>query len=307
MDLEKLSAEKKPTKTWIGRGLFLLLLIIITLYVLVWTGNMRCGKVPFMCEVYWGTQTVITGRTQPSILVISDPSDIEALGDAEFLVSLLNERKISDVRAQYANINYLSASQLEFVSLIIVTNARKISTTNLLTFITYVNQGGRLIWIGDAGTEKTEYDEYYENPITGKINGWERVTEDNMLIRFNGFLGVDYITRFCNIKSCSENTSTGKLVADTDHRLTKGISPNLLVYDDYAIVKLIEPNDTPLKIDFGSGLIDDNSKNYGDVFPAIITSNSNRVAYYAIPPEYLNKREERYQLIIENLVHGMLR
>ncbi len=305
MDLEKLGAQKSPPKVWAGRTIFLVVLVVITLYVLIWTGNMRCSKAPFMCDIYWGSQTIITGRTQPSILVLSGET---GLGDSELLVDLLNDRSISNVRAQFGNINYLSSDQLKNVSLIIVTQAKEISTTNLQTFITYVNQGGRLIWIGDAGTEKTEHDSYHENPVTGNTNGWERLIDEETLLRFNAFLGVDYVANFCDIKDCVGETSKGKLVADTDNRLTRGLKPNLLVYDDYSIVKLLEPNPTPLKIDFGSGLIDNNSKNHGDIFPAIVTSNSNRVAYYAIPPEYLNKREnEKYQLIVENMVEGMLK
>ncbi len=308
MDLEKLGAQKKSSKVWIGRGVFLLFLLIVTLYVLIWTGNMRCSNAPFMCEIYWGTQTIVTGRTQPSILILSDPAENSGLGNAEVLLSLLNDRTISNVRAQSANINYLSSDQLKNVSLIIVTEAKTISTTNLLTFMTYVNQGGRLIWIGDAGTQKTEYDQEYTNPVTGITKAWERVTEDEMLIRFNAFLGVDYVGNFCDMKDCSPQVSNGKLVADSDHRLTRGLKPNLMVYEDYSIVRLTEPNPTPLKVDFGSSMIDNNAKNHGQIFPVIITSNSNRVAYYAIPPEYLNLREgERYQLIIENLIEGMLR
>jgi hypothetical protein len=308
MDLEKLGAQKKSSKAWIGRGLFLLLLLIVTLYVLIWTGNMRCSSVPFMCNIYWGAQSIVTGRTQPSILVLSDPSENSGLGDAELLIDLLNDRSINNVRAQYANINYLNSDQLNHISLIIVTGAKKISTTNLLTFMTYVNQGGRLIWIGDAGTELTQHDKPFENPTTGITKAWERVTEDEILIRFNAFLGVDYVGNFCDLKDCSSNVSNGKLISDSDHRMTRGLKQNLLVYEDYSIVRQTEPNPTPLKIDFGSSLIDNNSKNHGQIFPAIVTSNSNRVAYYAIPPEYLNKKEgERYQLIIENLVEGMLK
>ncbi len=308
MDLEKLGAKKKSSKAWLGRIIFLVILLIITMYALIWTGNMRCSSAPFMCDIYWGTQTIITGRNQPSILILTDPAENSGLGDGDHLLSLLNDRTISDVRAQQANINYLSSDQLTNISLIIVTSARKISTTNLQTFITYVNQGGRLIWIGDAGLEKTDQDEYYVHPETGQRSGWERVVDEKTLIRFNAFLGVDYLGRFCEIKSCSQDISNGKLIADTDHRLTRGLRPNLLVYEDYAVVRLLAPNPTPLKIDFGSNLIDEKNKGYGDIFPAIVTSNSNRVAYYAIPPEYLNIRDgEKYQLIVENLVQGMLR
>ena len=83
----------------------------------------------------------------------------------------------------------------------------------------------------------------------------------------------------------------------------------LPIYDNYTIIKQTEPNPVPLKIEYGSNLFDEDKNSYGKVFDAIVTSNSNLVAYYAIPPEYLaeDDDEEKYYSIIWNMFDGMVR
>jgi hypothetical protein len=297
---------EKNNKIWIGRIIFLIIILLIALFMFTWSGTIRCSKIPGWCEMYWGVQTIITGRQQPSILILSDPSG-KGMGNPERLRELLANREIAGYHANLGNINYLSADQLSGVSLIIVEHARQISTNTLITLMNYVTQGGRLIWIGDSGLEKAPEDTYFENPLTKEYTGWQRVDDENNWIRFDTYIGVKYITNFCDLKNCSSNNRSGKLIASTSHPLVRGLKQNLLIYDDYSIVKLIEPNPTPLKVDFGSNLIDNDGKNYGDIFPLIVTSHSNKVVYYAIPPEMLAEEEdeEKYYLIIENMVSGM--
>jgi hypothetical protein len=69
---------------------------------------------------------------------------------------------------------------------------------------------------------------------------------------------------------------------------------------------------TPLKLDFGSTHFDSEKISYGNeegIFPLIILSNSNKVAYYAMPPEYLIEEndKEKYFSIIENMIYGMVK
>ena len=68
---------------------------------------------------------------------------------------------------------------------------------------------------------------------------------------------------------------------------------------------------TPLKLDYGSRLYKDSNVSYGSegVFPLIILSNSNRVAYYAMPPEYLIQEsdKDKYYSIVENMLYGLLK
>ena len=148
------------------------------------------------------------------------------------------------------------------------------------------------------------------------------------MIRFDEFLGVSYVDTFCNVKDCKEKTykineydnksiiisypdySNGNLIPSPDHPLVYALKSTLPIRDNFAIVEVIGNNAVPLKIDYGSKLFKDTNTSVGggDVFPAIVTSNSNKVAYYAIPPEYLSEDEDedKYFSIIENMIDGMI-
>jgi len=304
--------QKQSEYKWLVRLIFLIVIIMISLFVFIWTGTIRCRTIPGGCEIYWGIMTIITGRNQPSVLILSDPTDKDGLGDPELLRRLLADKKGLAIHPYVADIRFLNSEQLKNVSLVIVEKARKISTMQLLTLQNYSSQGGRIVWIGDAGVVPYEKDTLYSGPgIKDANNGWVRVTDENIIIFFNKFLGVNYVTNFCNVRpDCTKKTFTGKLVNTSQkHPLTYGLRQNLPIYDNYSIVTLTEPNPAPLMIEYGSNLFDEDKKSYGDVFYAIVVSNSNLVAYYAIPPEYLAEDEdkEKYYSIIENMFDGMVR
>jgi hypothetical protein len=306
--------EKKPSEyKWLVRIVFLLIIVVIALFVFIWTGTIRCRTIPGGCNIYWGILTIITGRQQPSVLILYDPTDQKGLGNPELLKDLLSDRKGVAVHPSLTDIRFLNSEQLKNVSLIIVERARKISTLQLLTIRNYIAQGGRVVWIGDAGIEinPDKGDMLYTGIENDKNNGWVRLTDANVIIFFNRTLGVNYISTFCDIRDCAVGDKyTGKLVPSSQtHPLVYGLKPNLPIYDNYAIINLVEPNPVPLKIDFGASLHDQNNHSYGDIFDAIVTSNSNRVAYYAIPPEYLAEErdgENKYLSIIYNMFDGMV-
>jgi len=298
-------------KKWTGRIIFLIVIILITIYILIWSGTIRCRVIPGGCNIYWGIQTLVTGKNQPSVLILYDPTDSDAMGDPELLKDVLSDRKLIGATVNLGNINYLSPDQLKNTSLVIVDKARKVSTLQLLTFIDYVGQGGRLVWIGDSGTIKGQGDQYFDSnsEIYPYNNGWVRVTENNTLLKFNEFIGVNYVTNFCDLKECGPKVITGKLVSHGNSPLIFGLNPNLQIYDNYSIVKTIDSRSpVPLKIDYSTNLFDNNQKSYGSVFPAIVTTNSNRVAYYAIPPEYLVEEDDKQKFIsiISNMFDGMV-
>jgi len=305
--------EKKPANNkWLVRLIFLLVVIIIVIFIFIWTGTIRCRSIPGACEVYWGVMTIVTGRNQPSVLILHDPTDDEGLGNPELLKQLLSDKKGIAIHPTIADIRYLNPEQLKNVSLVIVEKAKKISTIQLLTFQNYASQGGRIVWIGDAGTVPYEGDNlFYQEGSVDSNNPWVRVTDENIIIYFNKFLGVNYVTNFCNVRNCTKDVYSGKLVVSDTHPLTYGIRSGLQIYDDYSIVKKTEPNPTPLMIEYGANLFDetDKTKNYGKVFEGIVTSNSNLIAYYAIPPEYLaeDDDEEKYYSFVWNMFDGMVR
>lgn len=302
--------QKQSEYKWLVRLIFLFVIIVMSIFVFIWTGTIRCRTIPGSCEIYWGVMSLVTGKNQPSVLILHDFSDNKGLGNPELLKNLLADKKGTAIHPSIADIRYLNSEQLKNTSLVIVEKARKISTLQLLTIQNYVSQGGRVVWIGDAGIEPYEEDKLYINQDTN--NGWVRLTDENIIIYFNKFIGVNYVNNFCNVKDCSktENTYTGKLVVVSDaHPLTYGIRTNLPIYDNYAFVKQTEPNPVPLKIEYGANLFDEDKTNYGKVFDAIVTSNSNLVAYYAIPPEYLAEDEdvEKYYSLIWNMFDGMVK
>lgn len=330
-----MSPKRKKLLTKI---LIIIVILFIALYLFTWTGNIRCSKVPGLCGIYWGSQSLITGKSQPSVLIVYDPYDVDGLGNPYLLKKTLEDNKRVGVHPAIENINYLSPEKLNGYSLVIVEKAKQISTKNLETFMNYVSKGGRLIWIGDAGTEisKNEDKLLTTGDIEGTydsniIGGWARLNNDNYMIRFDEFLEVRYITTYCQIKECIEkeykvpgyNNQTiiikypdhinGKLVPSSKHPLVYALKDYLPTKDDFAIVELLRPVVTPLKLDFGSNLYNniDKDVSFGQngVFPLIVVSNSNRVVYYALPPEYLIEEDDEtgYFSIIENIISGMLK
>lgn len=311
----------------------IILLIIIMLYLMVWAGTIRCRSVPGMCSLYWGTQTLITGKQQPSIVLVYNPNDVDGLGNPYLLERTIRDNKRIGMNIRLENINYISEEKLRGDALVIVTRSRKISTPKLEMFINYVSRGGRLIWIGDAGVElETNTDSYLtigdiEGSFdTNTVNGWARLNSDNYMIRFDDFLGVSYIKNYCDVKDCSTEifklnglqmdfkrpvANNGVLIPSSDHRIVYGLRSHLEVKDNFAIVETLRPITTPLKLDYGSRLYKDEEIYYGSdgVFPLIVLSNSNRVAYYALPPEYLIEEDDeaKYFSILENMLDGMLR
>jgi len=312
-----------------------IIMIIILLYLLVWAGTVRCKSIPGMCSIYWGTQTLITGKQQPSILIVYNPSDIDGLGNPYLLEKTIRDNKIIGMNVRLENINYLSEEKLKNEAMVIVTKSRKISTPKLEMFINYVSSGGRLIWVGDAGIEKETNQDVFatKGDIEGSfdsniISGWARLDSENYILRFDNFLGVNYLNNYCQVKDCQSKiykvangielnykqptTNNGVLIPSSEHRMVYGLRSYLEVKDDFAIVQTLKPMTTPLKLDFGSTLFDSDKISYGNeegIFPLIILSNSNKVAYYAMPPEYLIEEndKEKYFSIIENMIYGMVK
>ena len=146
--------KKQSEYKWLVRILFLLVIIIEALFVFIWTGTMRCRSIPGGCNIYWSVMTLVTGKQQPSVLILYDPTDQKGLGNPELLKDLLTDRKGVAIHPTLADIRYLNSEQLKNVSLVIVEKSRKISTLQLMTMLNYISQGGRLVWIGDAGVDQ---------------------------------------------------------------------------------------------------------------------------------------------------------
>ncbi len=297
--------------------IILIVMLSALLYLLTWTNVIRCRTLPGLCDVYWA----INRGGQPHILIVGGN---EGLGDPELLKTALADPNYIHVQSQIQDISTVNLGNLKKYDLVIVEKSRKISTAKLKAFIDYVNEGGRLVWTGDAGTELAEGDSYlYKDERTeGEnheiIGPWARRDGDKQ-INFDQLISVQYLANYCMIKRCTSSTPwQGILVTDPErqHPLVYGIKQGLSMRGDFAIVKELGDSVSMrvLSLDWQSNIIGIDNKNYtteatdtntkaydpktGDynkyipttdyekIIPIIVTSGyGERVAYYAIPPE----------------------
>lgn len=315
--------------------IMLVVLIFALWFALVWTNIIPCSFVPGGCDIYWGVLRWDNGM-QPKVLIVYNEEDRAGLGSPQILRDVMSDPGILNVRPRLMPLEQVTIGNLRMYDLIIVTQARQISTGKLKVFMEYANTGGRLVWTGDAGTELGEEDEYlYEHErescetgaaITGDEEGeiispWAR-KESGKCINFDQFLGVTYIGKYCEKKGCENNfPETGIFSApDREQRLVYGITPGLTAYGDFAIVELKSGAVNPtiiLNLDYKSNFVSKEGKNYGRYFPIIVQSGfGGKVIYYSIPPEMLASKNMppaqgtdnwAYTLFVEQMYMGILK
>ncbi|MFW5902478.1 MAG: hypothetical protein ACOCTT_01175 [archaeon] len=126
----------------------IILLVLILLITMIKFGYMRCDTVPGMCGVYYG----IFG--EPKIAIIEGEG---AIGNPQLLQeAIIQEKGMFPVIIPIGNVQ--TAGMLEQYDVVIVEGPKEISTNSMRAFARYVQQGGKLIWVGDAGTELGKYD-----------------------------------------------------------------------------------------------------------------------------------------------------
>jgi hypothetical protein len=255
----------------------------------------------------------------------------EGLGDPEKLrLYLQDPRYVAANAVDVQHIDRVSLGNLKKYELVIVEKARRLSAEHLQMFEDYViKNGGRLVWIGDAGVERYPDElEGLTDQNTGKViynNAWARVKEDPdnaanyIVVSFDEFLGLRYVDNYCKQVSCADtNFVVGTLESEPtgEHPLIYGTSPvlNMRISKsrDFAVVKQISnsPNtDIVLTLNFG-GNIKGKDKDLGKTVPMIAASSigapgAERVAYYAYPPEWLLE-DNKYFYYLKNLYYGML-
>ncbi len=303
----------------------LLVLVFVLLFVLTWTGTMRCSVIPGWCDAYYG----IMGR--PKVAVVFGES---GLGSPELLQQKMANPRSLGVRPTLLNIEYVNAGNLKEYDLVIVEKCKKMSTEKVKMFIDYANFGGKLVWTGDAGTELVDSKNFlHEDEISVDSNAehkiigpWARKLE-NKAVRLDKLLGVEYIGNYCALRQCREEgeNCVGLLnPVSTDNRLVYGFGSGnqfcITKGEDFAIVKPLNTGTSTIvmTIDFLSNFVV-NGENYGNNLPLIITNSKSRlfglrmgqnVAYYALPPEYFLNEEispqHRYTSLLENMYLAMV-
>ena len=321
------------------RAIILIALIFVLLFLLTYTGVMKCSQLPLAgpawCDVYWEIKTLATGS--PRVLIVYGDSGLgnpTGFGNGS-LEELLAEPTVLGVYSDTIHIDRVNFGNLRNYDLVIVEKAKQIETKQLRAFIDFamLPTGGTLIWTGDAGTELGPKDNYLyttdKDPgaDTNSIIGpWARREGDEM-ISFDELLGVRPVdrerVRFCELVTCLENQAifAGKLETEPsgNHPLIRGISRTLPLYffeeQDFAVVETLSGSVTTevLSLDLGSDL--NASNNWLDrSLPLIVTSGiGERVIYYAMPPEYYanpklaTAGKQPYLLPVENLYYGTLK
>ena len=234
---------------------------------------------------------------------------------------------VGAIAVDMQNVERISMGNLKKYKLVIVEKARVLSAEQLQMFEDYViKNGGRLIWIGDAGVERPANEiENLMDTNSGKTlanNPWIRIIETDeeyKIISFDEFLGLRYIDNYCNEIECnadlfsvgtleSEPTGTHPLIFGTASILNFKIRKD----HDFGVVKQIpnSPNSNiVLNLNFGGNIIG-KENTLGKSVPLIATSNigasgAERVAYYAYPPEWMYE-DNNYFYYLKNMYYGML-
>jgi hypothetical protein len=277
----------------------------------------KCNVVPGWCDAYW---MAVRGGPPRVAIVYGD----DGIGNPELLRNALADPHYVGINATLMHLNMVQLGNLQDYDLVIVEKARRMSTAKLRIFVDYVNQGGRLVWTGDAGTEADSGDDYLyedESPDFDSnqhklIGGWAR-KQGKEIVAFYQLLSVNYITNYCTLKGCGDNMPwQGILVPEPtrSHPLVEGIKPALEMRGDFAIVNTVSspyPSKMVMTLDWGSALIGGkDKKDFGKMFPFIVTSGfGEKVAYYAVPPDHFVQEamKDKYYSFIENLYWGMLR
>jgi len=324
--------DKKSEGSSAPKFAILLILLAAASFLLVFFNIVSCGFYsPLGCEIYY---SLIAGG-KPKVLIVHGE---DGLGDPQYLYEVLRSPRIG-ARVSIKDIGIVSVPDLINYQLVIVERARTMSSAQLRMIQDYVNRGGRLVWIGDAGSQAPpeQADSNYflvkgerKAGAGAEFSGpWARKSAGKQL-SFDHLLGVQYRANYCELAGCKAGELAGVLdIVKQDSRIVNGISQSLPVFGDFSIVEIDEDAyQTALAYtDYGTNLLATAPSNYfwlrqgnlnfGREFPAIVSSGlGGRVVYYSFPPEFFvsdkmpvdkaTGQRMEYWAMIENLYYGML-
>ncbi len=170
-----------------------IVLAVVLLFILTWTGYVKCGSIPYWCDAY----EAVLGS--PRVLIVYGDS---GLGDPDQLKEILQSPKyVGATSVDTIHLDRISLGNLKDYKLVIVEHSRKISMDQLQMFVDYVNlNGGRLVWVGDAGVERgsDELSTLKDANASKDLitNAWSRAKEEEnnyVTLGFDEFLGLKYV------------------------------------------------------------------------------------------------------------------
>jgi len=303
--------------------LTLILLIMIILGIMTWAGVTKCSAIPGWCSVYY----LFAG--EPNILIVYGET---GLGDPFLLEKAIENPEYLGKRAEMVQLKNISPGLLKNYKLVIVDRAKKMSTEEISLFIDYVSEGGKLVWIGDSGTEPYDTDlmllESDRSPgmADTEIGPWARkqIKDDaNYSVDLDKLLSVSFIGNYCDIKTCGDEfpfIGYFRKAPGPTHDLVKGLDPRFEMRADFSVVKkrLDKYNNEVLTVDAFSAIIDEKGlvkpkgTNYGDVFSIIMVSSASglgeTIVYFAVPPETFSMEGQPNKtfLFVENMYYALL-
>ncbi len=233
-----MNGEKNTSKDLYHLGL-LIALIIILWFVTSWFFGCKIIPVPYSCDAYWGITRFPEGGKARVLIVFGKGG----LGNHQLLEETLQNPSNFGARPESMQLSKVTIGNLQSYDLVIVEEARKMSTAELKMFMDYASLGGRLVWTGDAGTELETGDQLlyeYERPNgtdeNKNTNPWARKL-GNQAVAFDQFISVNYVGNFCTLVNCNGVPQTGAFSApDRTHPLVKAIRPNLKMFGNFAVV-----------------------------------------------------------------------
>ncbi len=240
----------------------LVALLVALWYIVSWYFGCGIIPVPFSCDTYWNIARFSEGGKARVLIVYGDGG----LGDHELLRQTLSNPSKIIAPAYALHISGVTLGNLKDYDLVIVEEARKLSTDDLQMFMDYARGGGRLVWTGDAGTVLDDGDKLlfeFERPNGSDenkvVSPWSR-KDGAKVVAFDSFLGLDYVGNFCELKTCPDVPQIGIFSApNRSHELVKAINPNLRMFGDFSIVKVRSSSYTTsvLSVDALSNIIAD--------------------------------------------------
>lgn len=149
--------------------LILIALIVALLFLLANFGYIRACEIPGFSSIYYA----IKGTPKYAFITGNDGS-----GNPELLGSVLaSEARVFPmmIPAEYVT----DTAVLDPYQVVIVEHAKTMSTQTLSTLQQYVQKGGRLVWIGDAGTKLGENDYVCEKVKISYVLGANYTNQQN--------------------------------------------------------------------------------------------------------------------------------
>ncbi|MBI2597746.1 MAG: hypothetical protein HYW50_00960 [Candidatus Diapherotrites archaeon] len=218
----------------------LLLLIFALWFSVSWFFGCKAAPVPFGCDLFWGIFRFPEAGKAKVLIVYGDGG----LGNHRLLEETLSNPVFFVARPESQHIDRVTLGNLRNYDLVIVEEARQMSSEELKMFIDFAALGGRLVWTGDAGTVLKKGDKLlleYERPNGSNENSvlspWARKI-GNQVVAFDELISVNFLGNFCELKTCPQVPQIGTLVApDRGHDLVKAIRPNLKMFGNFAVVE----------------------------------------------------------------------